>query len=195
MCVRNVDVHVSCSSQVDAQLAAFFIDPRAKWSTVQGNRFYLTFHRAYKCYVYLCVKHITRFFALVYGSIMSYEKCGKCVFNFWKSELYVFSMCCTAQVWHTGRAFENSCSLYSLCIFEQDLINIYLFQFSGEILWTPLDRSRRRRESDFDAKRFDKETIFALYRSNAAHTKSFRRKYRNLFSSIDEKNVSMTNSS
>jgi hypothetical protein len=25
-----VDVHVSCSSQVDAQLAAFFIDPRAK---------------------------------------------------------------------------------------------------------------------------------------------------------------------
>jgi hypothetical protein len=24
------DVHVSCSSQVDAQLAAFFIDPRAK---------------------------------------------------------------------------------------------------------------------------------------------------------------------
>lgn len=39
MCVRNVDVHVSCSSQVDAQLAAFFIDPRAKWSTVQGNHF------------------------------------------------------------------------------------------------------------------------------------------------------------
>lgn len=38
MCVRNVDVHVSCSSHVDAQLAAFFIDPRAKWSTVQGNR-------------------------------------------------------------------------------------------------------------------------------------------------------------
>lgn len=36
MCVRNVDVHVSCSSQVDAQLAAFFIDPRAKWFTVQG---------------------------------------------------------------------------------------------------------------------------------------------------------------
>ncbi|KAL0103878.1 hypothetical protein PUN28_017915 [Cardiocondyla obscurior] len=32
MCVRNVDVHVSCSSQVDAQLAAFFIDPRAKGS-------------------------------------------------------------------------------------------------------------------------------------------------------------------
>jgi hypothetical protein len=30
MCVRNVDVHVYCSSQVDAQLAAFFIDPRAK---------------------------------------------------------------------------------------------------------------------------------------------------------------------
>lgn len=30
MCVRSVDVHVSCSSQFDAQLAAFFIDPRAK---------------------------------------------------------------------------------------------------------------------------------------------------------------------
>lgn len=30
MCVRIVDVHVSCSSHVDAQLAAFFIDPRAK---------------------------------------------------------------------------------------------------------------------------------------------------------------------
>jgi hypothetical protein len=30
MCVRNLDVHVSCSSQVDAQLAAFFIDQRAK---------------------------------------------------------------------------------------------------------------------------------------------------------------------
>lgn len=39
MCVQNVDVHVSCSSHVDAQLAAFFIDPRAKWSTVQGNQF------------------------------------------------------------------------------------------------------------------------------------------------------------
>lgn len=30
MCVRNVDVHVSCSSHDDARLAAFFIDPRAK---------------------------------------------------------------------------------------------------------------------------------------------------------------------
>ena len=30
MCVRNVDVHVSCSSHVDAQFAAFFIDPRAE---------------------------------------------------------------------------------------------------------------------------------------------------------------------
>ena len=30
MCVQNVDVHVSCSSHSDAQLAAFFIDPRAK---------------------------------------------------------------------------------------------------------------------------------------------------------------------
>lgn len=30
MCVRNVDVHVSCSSHVDAHFAAFFIDPRAK---------------------------------------------------------------------------------------------------------------------------------------------------------------------
>ena len=38
MCVRNVDVHVSCSLHVDAQLAAFFIDPRAKRSTVQDNR-------------------------------------------------------------------------------------------------------------------------------------------------------------
>jgi hypothetical protein len=30
MCVRNVDVRVSCSSHYDAQLAAFFIDPQAK---------------------------------------------------------------------------------------------------------------------------------------------------------------------
>jgi hypothetical protein len=30
MCVRNVDVHVSCSSHVDALFAAFFIDPQAK---------------------------------------------------------------------------------------------------------------------------------------------------------------------
>lgn len=30
MCVQNVDVHVSCSSQVITQLAAFFIDPRAE---------------------------------------------------------------------------------------------------------------------------------------------------------------------
>jgi hypothetical protein len=30
MCVRNVDVHVSCSSHVDAQFAASFIDPRAE---------------------------------------------------------------------------------------------------------------------------------------------------------------------
>ena len=30
MCVQNVDVHVSCSSHSDAQLAAFFIDLRAK---------------------------------------------------------------------------------------------------------------------------------------------------------------------
>lgn len=27
ICVQNVDVHVSCSSHDDAQLAAFFIDP------------------------------------------------------------------------------------------------------------------------------------------------------------------------
>jgi len=33
ICVRNVDVHVSCSSHCDTQLAAFFIDPRAKGST------------------------------------------------------------------------------------------------------------------------------------------------------------------
>jgi hypothetical protein len=30
MCVRNVDVNVSCSSQVDEQLDEFFIDTRAK---------------------------------------------------------------------------------------------------------------------------------------------------------------------
>ena len=30
MCVQSVDVHVSCSSHSDTQLAAFFIDPRAK---------------------------------------------------------------------------------------------------------------------------------------------------------------------
>jgi len=30
MCVRIVDVHVSCSSHFDAQFAAFFIDPRAE---------------------------------------------------------------------------------------------------------------------------------------------------------------------
>ena len=30
ICVQSVDVHVSCSSHSDAQLAAFFIDPRAK---------------------------------------------------------------------------------------------------------------------------------------------------------------------
>lgn len=41
MCVRNVNVHVSCSSHVDAQLAAFFIDPRAKWSTVRGDFIYI----------------------------------------------------------------------------------------------------------------------------------------------------------
>ena len=33
ICVRIVDVHVSCSSHCDTQLAAFFIDPRAKGST------------------------------------------------------------------------------------------------------------------------------------------------------------------
>ncbi len=33
MCVQNIDVHVSCSSHGNAQLAAFFIDPRAKGST------------------------------------------------------------------------------------------------------------------------------------------------------------------
>jgi len=33
MCVRIVNVHVSCSSHGNAQLAAFFIDPRAKGST------------------------------------------------------------------------------------------------------------------------------------------------------------------
>jgi hypothetical protein len=30
MCVRNVDVHVSCSSHVGAHFAASFIDPRAE---------------------------------------------------------------------------------------------------------------------------------------------------------------------
>ena len=43
MCVQNVDVRVSCSSHSDAQLAAFFIDPRAKWSTVQCYVFKMTF--------------------------------------------------------------------------------------------------------------------------------------------------------
>lgn len=33
MCVQTVDAHVSCSSHDDAQLAAFFIDPRAEGST------------------------------------------------------------------------------------------------------------------------------------------------------------------
>ena len=36
MCVRKFDVHVSCSSHVDAQFAAFIIDPRAERYTVQG---------------------------------------------------------------------------------------------------------------------------------------------------------------
>ena len=35
ICVQKVDAHMSCSSHSDAQLAAFFIDPRAKWSTVE----------------------------------------------------------------------------------------------------------------------------------------------------------------
>ena len=30
ICVQKVDAHMSCSSHSDAQLAAFFIDPRAK---------------------------------------------------------------------------------------------------------------------------------------------------------------------
>ena len=30
ICVQSVDAHMSCSSHSDAQLAAFFIDPRAK---------------------------------------------------------------------------------------------------------------------------------------------------------------------
>ena len=36
ICVQNVGVHVSCSSHVCTQLAAFFIDPRAEWSTTRG---------------------------------------------------------------------------------------------------------------------------------------------------------------
>ena len=35
ICVQSVDARMSCSSHSDTQLAAFFIDPRAKWSTVQ----------------------------------------------------------------------------------------------------------------------------------------------------------------
>ena len=30
ICVQSVDAHMSCSSHFDTQLAAFFIDPRAK---------------------------------------------------------------------------------------------------------------------------------------------------------------------
>lgn len=30
ICVQNVNVHVSCSSHVNTQFAAFFIDPQAK---------------------------------------------------------------------------------------------------------------------------------------------------------------------
>lgn len=41
MCVQIVGVHVSCSSHVCTQLAAFFIDPRAEWSTTRG--FYFVF--------------------------------------------------------------------------------------------------------------------------------------------------------
>ena len=39
MCVRNFDVHVSCSKYFDAQFAAFFIDRRAEFSTDQGCEF------------------------------------------------------------------------------------------------------------------------------------------------------------
>lgn len=40
MCVRSVDVHVSCSSHDDTQFAAFFIDPRAEGSTEMVCTFY-----------------------------------------------------------------------------------------------------------------------------------------------------------
>jgi hypothetical protein len=40
ICVQSVDAHMSCSSHSDAQFAAFFIDPRAKWSTVQCCHFW-----------------------------------------------------------------------------------------------------------------------------------------------------------
>lgn len=47
ICVQNVGVHVSCSSHVCTQLAAFFIDPRAKWSTTRG-----WFFRLFCLYIY-----------------------------------------------------------------------------------------------------------------------------------------------
>lgn len=43
ICVQSVGVHVSCSSHVCTQLAAFFIDPRAEWSTTRGWYFYIFF--------------------------------------------------------------------------------------------------------------------------------------------------------
>ena len=50
MCVQNVGVHVSCSSHVCTQLAAFFIDPRAEWSTTWGKFFTHFIHLVYPNY-------------------------------------------------------------------------------------------------------------------------------------------------
>lgn len=63
ICVQNVGVHVSCSSHVCTQLAAFFIDPRAEWSTTRGWYFSsefiyiflyksLVFFGLYICFLY-----------------------------------------------------------------------------------------------------------------------------------------------
>ena len=47
ICVQIVGVHVSCSSHYCTQLAAFFIDPRAEWSTTRGIKISRLFFKLY----------------------------------------------------------------------------------------------------------------------------------------------------
>lgn len=59
ICVQNVGVHVSCSSHVCTQLAAFFIDPRAEWSTTRGWYFNFYFYFLYVQFSIFMVARLT----------------------------------------------------------------------------------------------------------------------------------------
>ena len=114
ICVQKVDAHMSCSSHSDAQLAAFFIDPRAKWSTVE-------------CYIHLVAsisafkrKHSTTVFTAQTGVSTKPKKSGVGTYAVQNRILYPLTESwghCTWKLWPQGAKgiTGTPTSLWSVC--------------------------------------------------------------------------------